>query len=134
MDRKDFILKTCAACGVTSALLFIDGCSKTNDYSRSFNFTVDLTASSSAALNNVGGYILSNDAIVMRTSTGYSALSLICTHQGCNVGYYSTSQRFICPCHGGAFDINGSVVSGPPPAPLQKLTVTQNGNVLTVTS
>ncbi|TDI85191.1 MAG: hypothetical protein E2O78_04900 [Caldithrix sp.] len=36
-----------------------------------------------------------------------------------------------CPCHDGVFDVNGNVVSGPPPRPLQKyeVDVDENDNV-----
>jgi len=127
MDRKSFLKTTCAACGVTSTLLFIDSCSK-----QAFvNFTVDLTLPANAALAHTGGSVINGNVIVIKTSTGYEALSLICTHQGCTVGY--TGNGFRCPCHGGTYNINGVVTGGPPPANLASYTVTQSGSILTVT-
>jgi succinate dehydrogenase / fumarate reductase iron-sulfur subunit len=41
-----------------------------------------------------------------------------CTHLGCTVHWDATKQLFICACHGGAFDLNGKVKTGPPPRPL----------------
>ncbi len=41
-----------------------------------------------------------------------------CTHLGCMVKWDKSEDRFRCACHGGAFDRNGNVIAGPPPAPL----------------
>lgn len=42
----------------------------------------------------------------------------ICTHLGCKVTWHEDQQHYISPCHDGHFDIEGNVVSGPPPRPL----------------
>ena len=49
------------------------------------------------------------------------ALSATCTHLGCRVSWNAASDHFECPCHKGAYDRDGRVVSGPPPAPLPPL-------------
>ncbi len=41
-----------------------------------------------------------------------------CTHLGCAYGWNEQAKEFICPCHGGVFSLDGKVVSGPPPRPL----------------
>lgn len=41
-----------------------------------------------------------------------------CTHLGCRIQYKGDQKKFLCPCHGGVFDEDGKVVSGPPPKPL----------------
>lgn len=46
------------------------------------------------------------------------ALSASCTHLGCRVSWNAGADRFECPCHKGAYDREGRVISGPPPAPL----------------
>lgn len=43
-----------------------------------------------------------------------------CTHLGCRVSWVQDRNRFFCPCHGGVFDPDGNVVSGPPPKPLDQ--------------
>jgi Rieske Fe-S protein len=49
------------------------------------------------------------------------ALSATCTHLGCQVGWDAATKNFRCPCHGGVFDAQGNVVSGPPPRPLDRV-------------
>ena len=41
-----------------------------------------------------------------------------CTHLGCPLAWSGGAKRFLCPCHGGAFDATGNVVAGPPPRPM----------------
>jgi Rieske Fe-S protein len=59
------------------------------------------------------------------------ALQSTCTHLGCRTSYDRKSKLILCPCHGGVFDVEGHVVSGPPPAPLPTLsTRIEDGQVL----
>ena len=51
------------------------------------------------------------------------ALSGTCTHLGCQVRWDAETTMFRCPCHGGVFDLHGTVVEGPPPRPLDRLDV-----------
>ena len=54
-----------------------------------------------------------------------------CTHLNCPYHWDADKKEFLCPCHGGRFDINGNVLGGPPPRPLDKLQVqVQNGQIL----
>jgi menaquinol-cytochrome c reductase iron-sulfur subunit len=48
-------------------------------------------------------------------------LSPICTHLGCPIGWSADTSQFHCPCHGGTFDKDGSLVSGPPPRGMDSL-------------
>jgi len=56
--------------------------------------------------------------ILVRTANEVKAFSAICTHLGCIIDWSKEKQEFICPCHAAVFDVNGQVVSGPPPRPL----------------
>ena len=44
-----------------------------------------------------------------------------CTHLGCTVRWDEGKQLFLCACHGGAFNPDGSVKDGPPPSPLDRI-------------
>jgi Rieske Fe-S protein len=48
------------------------------------------------------------------------AISTRCAHLGCPVRWVPASERFICPCHGGVYDLQGVRVGGPPPRPLDR--------------
>jgi menaquinol-cytochrome c reductase iron-sulfur subunit len=53
-----------------------------------------------------------------------------CTHLGCRVKFQADKHKFFCPCHGGVFETDGTVVSGPPPKPLNRYeTKVQDGQV-----
>ena len=43
-------------------------------------------------------------------------MSATCTHLGCQVQWDGEGKKFKCPCHGGVYSHDGSVVSGPPAA------------------
>jgi menaquinol-cytochrome c reductase iron-sulfur subunit len=60
----------------------------------------------------------------------YVAVSNRCAHLGCPVRYIQASQRFVCPCHGGVYDFQGTVEGGPPVRPLDRFyTRVRNGRV-----
>ena len=50
-----------------------------------------------------------------------------CTHLGCRINWVDEKGRYLCPCHGGVFDPDGNVVSGPPPKPLEQHPVKVEG-------
>ncbi len=53
-----------------------------------------------------------------------------CTHLGCPYRWDSAKQEFLCPCHGGVFSKEGTVLSGPPPKPLIRYpTKIENGKL-----
>jgi Rieske Fe-S protein len=52
--------------------------------------------------------------------TLYIALSTRCAHLGCPVRWVDAAERFICPCHGGVYDLLGRPVGGPPVRPLDR--------------
>jgi menaquinol-cytochrome c reductase iron-sulfur subunit len=60
----------------------------------------------------------------------FIAISDRCAHAGCPVRWVEAAERFICPCHGGVYDILGRRVGGPPPRPLDRFaTRVQGGQV-----
>ena len=59
--------------------------------------------------------------IVRSIDGSIRALDSTCTHLGCRTRFNRESQRIECPCHGGVYDADGNVLSGPPPSPLRAL-------------
>lgn len=79
--------------------------------------------------------IVFNDAaafIVNRPGKGLIALSRICTHLGCLVHYDKENRRLLCPCHAGVYDLEGNVLSGPPPKPLAVLPLRVDGDTIVI--
>ena len=60
-------------------------------------------------------------AVLLHTESGFSALSLVCTHLGCTVD--QKTDGFTCPCHGSRFDAKGDVRHGPAVNPLRSLRI-----------
>jgi Rieske Fe-S protein len=60
--------------------------------------------------------------------TKYIAISSRCAHLGCPVLWVDAAERFICPCHGGVYDLLGRRVGGPPVRPLDRFYTRVNGN------
>ncbi len=50
-------------------------------------------------------------------------LSGICTHVRCVLNWNEERRTLDCPCHAGSFDLNGNVLSGPPPRALVRYRV-----------
>ena len=99
--------------------------------------TVSITVDASSPVATVGGMAITQTPLgvflVGRTSqTTFSALSSVCSHQGCTVSGYSGNQ-YICPCHGASFNTNGQVTGGPAPTGLVLYPSQFANNVLTFT-
>jgi cytochrome b6-f complex iron-sulfur subunit len=58
---------------------------------------------------------------IARDAQGVYAMTLICTHAGCDMSQQGvvTSTILQCDCHGSRFDPNGTVILGPAQSPLQ---------------
>lgn len=71
-------------------------------------------------------------AIVINTpEKGLVAYSAVCTHFACIVKWNQADGVLECPCHAGYFDpLDGSVISGPPPSPLEAVRVFTEGGTL----
>ena len=61
----------------------------------------------------------------------FTVFAVNCAHLGCPVRWFSESQLFMCPCHGGAYYADGSRASGPPERGLFTYeTKIQNGRLM----
>ena len=61
-------------------------------------------------------------AILARDAGGLYAMTITCTHEGCDVA--PSGNTLYCPCHGSKFDNNGAVLQGPANSPLVHFAVT----------
>jgi len=62
--------------------------------------------------------------ILIRTDNGnFIAFEATCTHLDCIVQYRNDTKQILCACHNGIYDLKGRNVSGPPPRPLDELSV-----------
>ena len=53
-----------------------------------------------------------------------------CTHLSCAYHWEAAARQFLCPCHNGLYDLDGRVVGGPPPRPLDVYPVTVEDGAL----
>jgi thiosulfate dehydrogenase (quinone) large subunit len=68
----------------------------------------------------------SPDLLIRQPGGELTAMSAICTHAGCTVGYQS--GQVVCPCHGATYDPHsGAVTGGPAPQGLAPRRVVEIG-------
>lgn len=71
--------------------------------------------------------------ILVQQEQTVKAFSALCTHAHCTVQYSANSKTIVCPCHGGEFNLDGTVLKSPPTKPLTSLTTrVHNNNVFVV--
>jgi Rieske Fe-S protein len=63
---------------------------------------------------------------VLRDPNGFSAVRIECTHLGCTTRFFTSDQRWRCPCHGAEFDRHGRLLKGPATQPLRVIMVTRD--------
>jgi Rieske Fe-S protein len=98
---------------------------------------VDLADPTNAPLTTVGGALLvevgSDTVMVIRTADAQViAVSAICTHAGCTVGYNAAASTLDCPCHGARYDETGHVIRGPAVRDLRLYSASLAQNVVTI--
>ncbi|MGA3028952.1 MAG: Rieske (2Fe-2S) protein [Bryobacteraceae bacterium] len=72
-------------------------------------------------------------ALLVRVSdTEWKAFSAVCTHLNCTVQYRASTRQIWCACHNGTYDMNGRVVSGPPPNPLEEYAANIRGDEVVI--
>jgi Rieske Fe-S protein len=71
------------------------------------------------------GIVPGVSAAIGRDAKGIYAMTLTCTHQGCDIATRGTvsAEGISCSCHGSTFDANGAVTGGPATAPLAHFAV-----------
>jgi len=63
-----------------------------------------------------------NEILIRRKSDAeFQAFSSTCPHLGCKVRWEEDEKYYLCPCHMGIFDADGTAISGPPADAGQRL-------------
>lgn len=139
MTRKDFFARV----GFGAATLLVPACigglaasceaeGSPSPAPTNVDFTLD-TSTGSLAVD--GGYLVHSGVVVARTNSGtFLAVSASCTHQGTNVNYNASNNKFVCPNHGAQFSSTGVVIQGPASSNLQQYNTSLNGAILRVFS
>ena len=79
-------------------------------------------------------YVERSAWVVAKGGENYKVFSPICTHLGCAYNWSEEDGRFECPCHNSFFDIDGGVITGPAPRPLDTYEVKAENQRLFVRS
>ncbi len=61
-----------------------------------------------------------------------TVFSPVCPHLGCHYNWHPETSEFVCPCHGSIYSIDGKVLGGPAPRPLDTLPSKLEKDVLSV--
>ena len=139
MERKEFLRSLGA--GAAFAIIFpcVQGCSKDEEgglpVPTGVDFTIDLTSSEGANLQNNGDFILKNDVVVVRNLAGnFIAASQICSHQQTDQVRFIEDDGgiFYCSTHGSRFSQTGSPLNTITSNPLKIFNTEVNGDILRV--
>jgi len=150
MERRDFCVQACRVVSIAALGSMVDACGSPTSPDLEGTASVTRSAASISggkitvqlstvpSLATIGGVVLlvtsSSSVLVSRQSdTAFSAVTAICTHEGCTVDRF-VGQSYVCSCHGSEFTFQGSVVHGPASRPLQSFPTQLTNDTLTVTT
>jgi glycine/D-amino acid oxidase-like deaminating enzyme/nitrite reductase/ring-hydroxylating ferredoxin subunit len=77
--------------------------------------SLDELAPGEAAIMKIDG---ENVAAFKDEQDRVHAVSAVCSHMGCIIGWNETDRTWDCPCHGSRFELSGEVIHGPATKPL----------------
>lgn len=84
--------------------------------------------------NRVDGWKVSSEKtsawVVKKSNNEVVAFAPQCTHLGCAFRWDDRRRTFLCPCHTSNFDLDGNVLDGPAPRPLDRYAVKLEGTKL----
>lgn len=86
--------------------------------------------------NRVDGWKVNSEKatawVVRMSESNVVAYSPQCTHLGCAYHWDAEKHYFLCPCHTSAFALDGRVLTGPAPRPLDRYEVKIEGTKLLI--
>jgi cytochrome b6-f complex iron-sulfur subunit len=135
MKRRDFINWVGLGLIASSLPVAIAACSSGTKTSTSGDWQ---TVGTSAELDKTGQLLVKDSpagpVLVVGTSKAESlkAVNPTCTHAGCTVGWKADAKKFVCPCHGSEYGIDGKVQKGPAKEALKTYAAKIEGNSVQV--
>lgn len=129
---------TAARRGFVKQLCFVVVAAVTLPYRLAQAKKVGLKLAQVPGIAKVGGFelvtIKGRDLLLVRdTAADVYAINPECTHKKCQVAYKATERGLACKCHKSAFKLDGTVVSGPAPRPLQTFPAQLRGEQVVIT-
>jgi nitrite reductase/ring-hydroxylating ferredoxin subunit len=137
MKRNEFLKTLGGAAALAVTFSCLGGCSKSDESSNTevasgLPFTVDLSAASSSALMNSGGYIIKNNTVVAKDLNGnYVAATNICSHEQKRKVIFQNGEYY-CTEHGARFSLSGSGLNGNGSGGLSIFKTSLEGTMLTI--
>lgn len=138
MERREFIRSACLTCaGSVGALWLLEACTPQKQI-LNYQFSQNkITIKKTEFIVFKNDKTIHKKFIVLKpegvefpvviyklNETDYRALSLKCTHQGCELTPYETAM--VCPCHGAEFNNKGEVTTGPADTDLKSFITTHD--------
>ena len=134
MDRRDFLSQLGLGAAFVLTATCVGACKSEPVAPTGVNLTVDLNAADATALKTNGGYIIKDNIVVARTTSGgYAAASLVCSHEGQSKVKYATNG-WSCSAHGATFNEAGAPTNSVTSKTLVTYKTSLSGTTLTVTS
>ena len=122
LSRRDFFKF------ITTALLTISGALGIGALFRFLNYQTEPPVKTEFDIGTAENYPIGSrsliadvPALLTHNQSGFSAVSMVCTHLGCTV--QQKDNGFACPCHGSRYDASGNVLRGPAQKPLRSLRI-----------
>ena len=139
MNRKEFIVKSCAACiGATALSTIVSSCAATqfaNGKLTKDGILIDVNEFALKEKDKYRSYIIiRNESLLFPicvyrfSENDYSALWMQCAHQGAELNV--AGEYLQCPAHGSEYNNKGVVTNGPADKNLRTFHVTVNNNQL----
>ena len=131
MDRRSWLRSIAAVIGLAGSAFGVNAFLSPDSHSRARTFRLgpldEVLVDGARTTVQLEG----KSVLLMRRGEQVTAFDLTCTHAGCPLAYNANGGRITCACHGGAFDLDGKPVAGPPTVPLARLECAiDNGDLL----
>jgi Rieske Fe-S protein len=137
MNRKEFIVKSCAACmGTTALSTLLSSCATTQFINGKLNKDGILVDVKEFTLKEKGKYrmyiVIRNEELLFPicvyrfSDKDYAAIWMQCAHQGAELNV--AGDYLQCPAHGSEYSNRGKVTNGPADRDLRTFPVTLQNN------